>query len=177
MGVDAGVSAWAVLRRHADYREAWRKAARRRAFEEAPFPLRVQTDSDLQAERWRLLAWEDPEAGDTVSPFWIGAPTIEGAIRPGALPLAAMAQEPKTGVEGLRLLDGALMLKIAYGGAVVRIRIRDGGPFPPDAGIEVVHDFGLRMPQTAETIFDFWAVAGEPPPSRGRAWWARIAGF
>ena len=177
MGVDAGMCAWEIMQRYADYRKDWQASAAAPVFEEAPFPIRVQTDADLLAAPWRLLAWEDPESADTVSPFWIGAPTVEGAPRPGAPPLAAMAEEPGAGVEGLRLLDGGLVLKIVRGVSVIRILVRDGGPFPADGGLEVVHGFGLRMPQTAATLLDFWAVAGEPAPSRA---WARrgwIAGF
>ena len=177
MVVDLGVCAWAVLRRYADYREECRERAAAPVFEEAPFPLRVQSDADLAAARWRLLAWEDPEREDTVSPFWIGAPAVAGALRRGAPPLGAMAEEPGAAVEGLRLLGGGLVLKIVCGAAVIRIRLRECGRFPRDGGIEVVHDFGLRMPQTAATLLDFWAVAGEPAPSRRRARRAWIAGF
>ena len=168
MSVDPGVSGWARLRRYADYREAWAAVCAAPAFEEAPFPVRIQSQADLRAAAWRLLAWEDPARGDAQSPFWIGAPTLDGALRPGAPALAALAAEPGAAVEGLRLLDGVLVLKISCGPAVVRIRLRDRGRFPRDGAVEVMHEFGLRMPQPAASLYDFWTVAGEPVPSRGR---------
>ena len=175
MSADPGVRSWAVLRRYARYRAAWAAAAAP-AFEAAPFPVRIQSRADLGAAPWRLLAWEDPGRGDAESPFWIGAPTVEGALRPGAPALETLAEEPGAAVEGLRLLDGTLVLKITCGAAVVRIRLRERGPFPPGGGIEVVHGFGLRMPHTAATLFDFWTVAGEPVPSRRPAPGGRTAG-
>ena len=176
MSADPGVGAWAVLRRYADYRTAWAARSAASAFEEAPFPVRIQSRADLLAAPWRLLAWEDPGRGGAQSPFWIGAPTVEGALKAGAPALAALAEEAGAAVEGLRLLDGALVLKVSCGAAVVRIRLRDRGPFPPGGAIEVMHGFGLRMPHTAATLFDFWTVAGEPVPSRARAPGGRIRG-
>ena len=39
--------------------------------EAGPIPLRIQDDSDLEAARFALLAWEDPDRTDgVVSPFW-----------------------------------------------------------------------------------------------------------
>lgn len=182
MVIDAGVSSWRVMRRQEAYVVAWRASAAAPSFEPAPFPLRVQSEADLGAAAWRLLSWQDPASDDAVSPFWIGAPALEGALRRGARPLAEMASTPGAGVEGLRLLDGGLLLKIARGGRVVRLLLGGVERFPADAGVAVVHDFGLRMPHTAERLYDFWAAAGEPappPPGSGamRGIWPHWTGF
>ena len=77
MSVDPGVSGWARLRRYADYRAAWAAVYAAPAFEDAPFPVRIQSQADLRAAAWRLLAWEDPARGDAQSPNQVGA---EGVI-------------------------------------------------------------------------------------------------
>ena len=182
MAIDPGISAWQVLRRQAAYLAEWRASAAAPSLELAPFPLRVQSETDLAAAAWRLLAWQNPASDDAASPFWIGAPVLEGAVRLGARPLAEMASAPGAGVEGLRLLDGGLLLKIARGGRVVRLLLRGVERFPAGAGVAVVHDFGLRIPHTARWLYDFWAAAGEPapPPARSRAMrgiWPRWTGF
>lgn len=82
-------------------------------------------------------------------------------------PLAEMASAPGAGVEGLRLLDGGLLLKIARGGRVVRLLLGGEERLPADAGVAVVHDFGLRMPHTAERLYDFWAAAASDRAAAG----------
>ena len=78
-------------------------------------------------------------------------------------------------VEGLRLDDGGLVLKVEYAGTVVQIRLRDSPSFPEDGGIEIRHRFGLRIPQTVRRMLDFWSVAGRAAPRRERVRGARIA--
>ena len=168
---------WLVLRRRGDYREDWRRWAQAPAFEEAPFRVRIQCEADLEAARWRLLAWQDPEDGDAVWPFWTGARTLEGTVKPGAEPLTSMVADGGAEVEGLRLLDGTLIVKVVHRGAAIRIGLREPAPIPADAGIGVVHDFGLRIPKSASALVDFWAVAGEPAPSPERPFGVLTGGF
>ena len=83
-----GAWAWHVLRRIPEYRRAWR---RRRPppglAERAPFPIRLQTVTDLAAKAWGLLAWEDPFAEEgPVSPFWVEAPMVEAGVAAEARP-------------------------------------------------------------------------------------------
>ena len=78
-------------------------------------------------------------------------------------------------IEGLRLAGGGLVLKIAFAGAVVLVRLRGTAPFPDGSGIEIRHRFGLKMPQSVRRLLDFWSVAGLPVPRMGRAWGVRIA--
>ena len=49
--------------------------------EPAPFPVRIQRQADLDAARWGLLAWEDPDADD--SPFWSDAPMLGCTLAAG----------------------------------------------------------------------------------------------
>ena len=168
-----GIRAWLFLRRVEDYRAAWRAHAGPPAAPGAipepgqAFPIRVQTRADLEAARFDLLAWQDPRGGGgPASPFWVQDGMVEAVVAPGAEPLAELVAAGGGAVEGLRLLDGGLVLKIEHDGRAVQVLLRDAGPFPPGAGIELRHPFGLRLPQGMRRLLDFWQVAGRPPPPR-----------
>ena len=179
-----GIRAWLFLRRVEDYRAAWRAHAAPPAAPgadpasgpggEAPdrepgrtVPIRVQTRADLEAARFDLLAWQDPHGGGgPASPFWVQDGMAEAVVAPGAEPLAELVAAGGGSVEGLRLLDGGLVLKIEHDGRAVQILLRDAGAFPPGAGIELRHPFGLCLPQGMRRLLDFWQVAGRPPPPR-----------
>ena len=164
-----GVLAWSVLRKVADYEEAWLRHgadATESEAEPGPFRIRVQTEVDLEARRFELLAWQDPfRDGGASSPFWLGG-MVDGSLDPGAEPLAAMAGDGAS-IEGLRLLGGALVLKVECGGAAVQVRLRDAGRFPEGGGVAVSHSFGLRLPHTMDRLLDFWSVVGRPAPRDG----------
>ena len=66
------VSAWRFLRRNPDYVEAWRAVAAKLASQPGGnLGVRAQTDEDLEAAAWGLLAWENPLDEDGLaSPFW-----------------------------------------------------------------------------------------------------------
>ena len=173
-----GALAWAVLRQVGEYREAWVRYALApgvsATLEPGPFPIRVQTEADLEAERFELLAWEDPlRAAGPVSPFWSQNGMPEGLLEPGARPLVGLVEDNGS-VEGLRLLGGDLVLKIEYSGAAVQIRLGSVERFPDDGGISIRLPFGLRVPLSVWRLLDFWSVAGRPAPRNGRG---RGAGF
>ena len=171
-----GVVAWMVLRQVDEYRKAWDRHAAgvSVAAELGPLRIRVQTEADLEAERFELLAWEDPRKADgPASAFWRQDGMPEGVLEPGTEPLVGLVGD-RGSVEGLRLLDGDLVLKIEYGGAAVQIRLRGVARFPDDGGISVKHGFGLRMPLSVRRLLDFWSVAGLPAPRNGKG---RGAGF
>ena len=165
-----GVLAWMVLRQVDDYREAWDEHAAGGASvatEPGPFRIRIQTEADLEAERFEMLAWENPwKADGPASAFWRQDGMPEGALEPGAEPLAGMIGD-RGSVEGLRLLGGDLVLKIEYGGAAVQIRLGNVERFPEDGGISIKHGFGLRIPLSVRRLLDFWRVAGLPVPRNG----------
>ena len=173
-----GVLAWTVLGQVGEYREAWHRHAAAAgvsaAPEPGPFRIRVQTEADLEAERFEMLAWEDPRKADgSASPFWRQDGMPEGVLEPGAAPLAGLVGD-RGAVEGLRLLDGDLVLKIEYGGAAVQIRLGNVARFPDGGGISIRHPFGLKMPLSVRRLLDFWGVAGRPGPRNRRG---RGAGF
>ena len=171
-----GVHAWLFLRHVEAYERAWRMHAATGVPEAGPFRIRAQTSADLEAAVFDLMAWEDPFRVDGPgSPFWIGLAMVEAAIEPDALPIAPLVAAGGGSIEGLRLLDGRLVLKIECGGAAVQLLLRDADPFPEDGGIEIRHRFGLRMPHSVRRMLEFWEVAGLPAPRNGRGRGARIA--
>ena len=164
--------AWLYLRRVPDHEAAWRAQAALPvlpAFEPGPFPICIQTETDLEAARFDLLAWEDPyDAQGPASPFWDVSPMVEAVLEPEAEPLLDLVSAGGGTVEGLRLTGGRLVLRIAGAGVQVQVRLRGSAPFPEGGGIEIRHSFGLRMPQTVRRMLDFWNVAGLPDPRMGR---------
>ena len=173
-----GVLAWEVLRQVGEYRDAWLMHAAAAGVtavpEPGPFRIRVQTEADLEAERFEMLAWEDPLRADgRDSAFWRQDGMPEGLLEPGARPLLGMLGD-RGSVEGLRLLGGDLVLKIEYSGAALQVRLANVARFPDDGGISVRHPFGLRVPLSVRRLLDFWSVAGRPAPRNGKG---RGAGF
>ena len=173
-----GIREWLFLRHVEAYEAAWCAHAVLPApepvFEPGPFLIRMQTAADLAAAPFDLLAWADPEAVDGLaSPFWVESGMVEAVLEPSAEPLVSLVAAGGGTVEGLRQVDGGLVLKIECAGAVVQIRVRGSAAFPEDGGIEVRHSFGLRMPQTVGRMLDFWNVAGQPAPRTGRGRGAR----
>ena len=121
MGAHGGSTAWAYLRRNREYREAWAVEATGAAREDAPFLVRIQSAADLGAARFALFAWKDPVGDDgALSGFWSEAPMLDGELAAGAKPLLAMLAAAGARIEGLRLLDGSLILKIERGDHVDR---------------------------------------------------------
>ena len=164
--------AWVFLSRVEAYVAAWRAQPARHSaepvFEPGPFPIRIQTPVDLEAARFELLAWQDPDDEGSRSPFWDQDGMVEAVLEPEAEPLVSLAAAGGGSVEGLRLADGGLVLKVEYAGAVVQVRLRGSGPFPEDGGIEIRHGFERRIPKTVRRMLDFWSVAGLPAPRKGR---------
>ena len=135
----------------------------------------IQSAADLEADRFDLLAWENPDTADgPAAPFWIQSAMAEAVVDPKAEPLVAQVAADGGAVEGLRLAGGDLVLKIECAGAVVQIRVRGSAPFPEGGGIDIRHRYSVRMPPTMGRMLDFWNAAGLPTPRQGRGRWARI---
>lgn len=155
-----GGRAWRFLKRNPRYIEARGKTAPAPR-EPAPFPLRAQTEADQDAAAWGLLAWEDPADDGLGSPFWAKAPSIEAIPSPWPSPaVAEIANEPGWGLSGLRLADGAVVLKVECGAAAVQLRIADGAAFDPEGGVLVVTPGELQLPVLMRRAADLWPVAG-----------------
>jgi hypothetical protein len=154
--------AWLFLKRNPAYIEDRESAGAVSApGEAAPFPIRARTEADGKAASWGLLAWEDPfdEAGP-VSPFWADAPMLEAAPEPSAPPLTDLLEAPGLRLSGLRLEDGAVILKAERGDAAVQVRIADGQGFDPAGGIALRVPLTLDLRQHLSRVADLWSVAG-----------------
>ena len=149
------------------YRAAWRENSAPPTYEDAPFPVRIRPEADLAAEEpWRLLAWEDADGG-SASPFFADAPMLEGVGSPRATPLLRLLAEASATVAGLRLADGALVLKVEMNGRAVQVRLVDDGPLMAGRGVRLIHDWGLRQPVDIVRLTDLWSVSGGSVPQNG----------
>ena len=158
-----GALAWSHLRCSRDYREAWRAQAAPPVYEGGtPFPVRVRTGTDRAAEaHWRLLAWEDPDGG-SASAFFADAPMLDGAGSASAPPLLPLLTDAGATVEGLRLDDGALVLKVEKAGFAVQMRVAEPGPLLAGGGVSLRLDWGLGLPAEIARLSDLWSVSGGP---------------
>ncbi|MDE0407758.1 MAG: hypothetical protein OXN81_07840 [Alphaproteobacteria bacterium] len=171
MSNTGGARAWRFLKRNPRYIvEWWMSAAGVPPPRGKPLPIRTQTQEDLKAARWGLLAWEDPLEDDgPASPFWRDAPVLDAIPVPGAPGVGDLDNEPGWRLSGLRLADGPVVLKVERGDAAVQMRIADGAGFDPAGGIEVrwraVLDLRTRLRRAA----DLWPIAAAAPKKAGSA--------
>ena len=170
-------SAWQFLKNHPDYIvDWWMAAAGMPRPDGEPFPIRIQTETDLEAAAWGLAAWEDPLSEDgPASPFWDDAPMSRAVPDPGGgMPFAALVRSDGSRLEGLRLRDGALILKVERGAAAVQIRIEDGDAFDPEGCLALLLPYDLELRMRLSRAGDLAAIAGPkagsvPSPGRWRA--------
>ena len=173
------VRAWPFLKPDPEYAAAFREMAAPPVFEDAPFPIRIQTEADLAAaEPWGLLAWQDPlaEPGPAWL-FWIDAPMLEGIATRRAAPFLPLAAAAGATVTGLRLADGDLIMKIEQGVRAVQVRIETARPFTAEDGIRLFLDVDLELSVRIRRLRDIWHVTGGPPPRQGRVWGAGTMNF
>ena len=129
MAAGNGGLAWEYLRLDPEYWEAWASHAAAPVYEDAPCRLRVQDGTDRAASRFSLLAWQDPYAASgTATPFWSHVPMLDGELVPrGTVPVVPLLAGAGARLEGLRLLDGAVVLKVERGDATVQVRTVGAG--------------------------------------------------
>ncbi len=160
-GWDA-LRAWRFIGASKAYRNAWKRRRPQPGLpERAPFPVRLQTSADLAAMAWGMAAWEDPHAALPLAPFWARAGVIEGRVTHDTPPLVRLASEGDATLSGLRLADGALLLRIERPGVSVPVRLPAGTVFPGDGGLRLV------LEREVARIEDVWS--GFPAPRPGRA--------
>ena len=172
MATGGGGRAWQFLKRNDPYAQARLSLADGvLEYEDAPFPIRRQTRADHEAGPWGLLGWEDPHAANgPCSPIWAVAPMIEAVPAPAEGPgLAELARETGAALSGLRLADGALILKVERAGRARQVRIADGARFDAYRGSFVPGaSFGRDWPRLNGQARDLWRMLGGPAPPAGR---------
>ena len=163
MSIDGGPRAWAFLRRNPVYRAAWREAHESPRYESAPFPLRIRSAVDRHARAWGLLAWEDPDgANGPLSPYWVEAPMLEAEWMKGPPPLARLVADAGGVLAGLRLADGALVLKIENRSGAAQLRMPSGAGIESDAGVAV--RIGVGQPEAVARLKDLGSLISGPGP-------------
>ena len=170
---DGETRAWTLLRGLRAYQAAFEAHAEAPAFEEAAFPVRVQSDADLAArDPWRIEAWENPFARDgPASPFLAGERMLEGVGSSKATPLVPFHAARGGRVDGLRLLDGTLIVKIEQDGRAVQVRVvANDGPLLAGGGIRFRHEHGEELGMHIALLTELWSVSGGPAPRPG---WVR----
>ena len=166
---------WKLLRGLRPYQAAFEALAEPPAFEEAVFPVRVQSEADLAArDPWRIEAWENPFARDgPASPFLAGEPMLEAEGCARATPLVPFLAALGGRIDGLRLLDGSLIVKIEQDGRAVQARVANDSPLLAGGGFRVCCDPGADLPVTMAGLAALWSVMGGPAPRPGWVRWAR----
>lgn len=127
------VGDWHALRSNPDYKANWQaNAGPPSGVASAGSALRAQTEGDLEAVRWGLLAWEDPRERSKFKPFWMDGKMLEAeVVEPGESvdPVGMMVSATGMSVSGLLLLGGALALKVKRGRRMEQIRVLEGERF------------------------------------------------
>lgn len=142
---------WRALWTKPDYIEDWRVNAGPVLQEPPPIPLRRQTEADLGAARWGLLAWEAPWLKHHGAPFWADVAMFEGrAVDAGDDTERTLRQiVVRFGATfwGLRLRDGGLILRVERECEVAQIRVKDGTAFDPcRSGLELARAGSAARP-------------------------------
>lgn len=167
--IRVSVGDWHALRSNADYRSDWRAHGGAPAVAgSAGFALRSQSDANLEAARWGSLAWEDPRERSAFKPFWLDKKMLVAVIVEPGDTVEMLARETGMRVSGLRLLDGARVLKVKRGRRVEQIRILEGESFDLEqSALELRYSFD-GFPPTATSRLRNLAAIMKPrkrPPS------------
>ena len=118
------------------------------------------------AARWGLLAWEDPRVRNRSSPFWADVPMLSAhAVEAGegdAPALRDLVRESAAAFTGLRLRDGAVVLKAERRRRVEQVRVVNSDAFGPNRdGLMMVTDFGLKPLSDWDRLTNFAWIIGK----------------
>ncbi|MDE0695738.1 MAG: hypothetical protein OXH76_07890 [Boseongicola sp.] len=164
------VGDWHALRSDRDYKADWRAHGGAPSVPaSAGFVLRVQSDADLKASRWGLLAWEAPRERSAYKPFWIDGKMLVAEIVERGDTVRMLTRATGMQVSGLRLLDGALVLKARRGRRVEQIRLPEGDSFDPErSALQLSYPFDGFPPTATPRLCNFFAMLKprQRPPAR-----------
>ena len=76
-----------------------------------------------------VMVWEDPRERSRFKRFWIDENMLTAVVAELGEPLGMLVRATGMGVSGLRLMDGALVLKVKRGRRVELIRMLVGDSF------------------------------------------------
>ena len=92
---------------------------------------------------------------------------LDGVGSASSPPLLPLLADAGASLEGLRLADGVLVLKVELHRLAVQLRVTEDGPLMAGGGVRVWHDWGLRLPMNIARLTDLWSVSGGPSPRSG----------
>ena len=75
--------------------------------------------------------------------------------------------------DGLRFLDGTLIVKIEQDGRAVQVRVTRDGPLLAGGGLRLYGEHGPELPLEIARLTELWSVSGGPAPRQGRVRWGR----
>ena len=161
------VGDWHALRSKPDYEADWRAhGSAPSVVESAGFALRAQTEGDLDAARWGLLAWEDPRERSKFKPFWIDEKMLMAVVVEPGDPIGEIARATGMSVSGLRLLDGALVLKLHREQRVEQLRVSEGESFDPErSGLQLRYPVDAIPPTATPRLCNLTAITTVPKRS------------
>ena len=129
-GIRGPVGDWHALKSNRDYTaDGGMHGGAPSVVGSAGCALRARSEADLEAARWGLLAWEDPRERGAFKPFWIDDKMLVAVVVEPGDTVGTLARVTGMRVCGLRLLDGALALKVKRGRRVEQIRVLEGDSF------------------------------------------------
>ena len=150
---------WRRLRENPDYVADWRASAGPTAREAPPLAFRRQTEADLEAARWKLLAWENPHRPQWAELFRADVAMVEARV-------AAPGPSGKYSWRRLVLSAGATYTGLRLPGRRRRVPRNRSPGHAEDAGWE-----GPRLPHSLGWVLQkicgrVHAQAGAAGPSR-----------
>ena len=162
---------WHALRADPGYKADWRAhGGAPPVVESAGFALRTQTEADLEAARWGLLAWENPRERSRFRPFWIDEKMLKAAAVEAGDRFGEIARATGMSVSGLRLLDGALVLKVHRGQRVEQIRVSERDAFDMErSALQLRYAFDGLPPTATPRLCNLAAITTvrkRPRPKR-----------
>lgn len=158
---------WQALRSNPEYEADWRAhGGAPSVVEPVGFALRAQTEADLEAARWRLLAWEDPRERCRFKPFWIDEQMLTAVVVEPGDPIGEIARATGMSVSGLRLLDGALVLKLHRERRVEQIQVSKGESFDPErSALQLEYPVDAIPPTATPRLCNLTAITTVPKRS------------
>ena len=173
-----GAHAWAYMRRDPDYRADWEAHGAPPLYEDAGFPLRVQSapSGPTCGPRRAGRCWpgrtrrrrRGARPSGRACRCWSASPTRSRGRHQAPAPLLPLLAAAGARVEGLRLLDGRFVLKAELGNALLQIMVPSGRAFGPDDGIMAKLGLALPLEAVVGRVEDLWRATGRPPPPRRR---------
>ncbi|PCI37243.1 MAG: hypothetical protein COB46_13720 [Rhodospirillaceae bacterium] len=155
--------AWEFLKLNPEYNADYKSNASRPKRLNNTFSLTIhrQLTSDLSANKWGLLAYENPS--NLTAPFWSIAPTLEAEVsahdEPALLP---MLHNVGSTASGLLLLNGDLILKIENAVSAIQVRIKNGHLFKNTSGLVLRLPINHQLPlQLSHGLELFNVVTGQ----------------